>query len=522
MTDATRDPGPNPYEVLGVRADADAREIRTAFARLVRQVSAEKEPERFQEIREAYEILRDPHRRGQWDAYAAHRREVEILFARVGACLDADRCDEAMDLLDELLELLPGHVKSLTLLAKLACDAGELARAERAARRLAEVAPHDSESWRLLAHCLSAAAWETKRAEGFQEAIACLDRALEKDPDRLDCILEKVRLLEHLGRPEELEQTLHEAWKRSMSAGQPDARIGARLVFLRLSQGRPEGVLTIAAEIARRVRSLPEGSEERARAAALIASVAKAALDRDFPTLAERCAVLADTLVPRQDEIQELLAASRAAARAQEALRARAERAAAAMAMHVLEKPKRRPSAVSRDSTSSRTAGRPPAGRPEARASGQPDETTQHLETAARPPRRKRVWILVLILLAIVAIGKLGRSGGGGWRAPNRTRVERQAPTYTAPRTTKPGAAPTTRGGAPRTGPAVPRLPEVGRGSSPATGWGRGGGVPTTGGGSRSSPSGGGSSRSGGNSSFGGGSPSGGGGASFGGGLRGR
>lgn len=45
------------HEVLGVSADADQAEIKKAYFKLVRQFSPEKDPERFQEIRGAYERL---------------------------------------------------------------------------------------------------------------------------------------------------------------------------------------------------------------------------------------------------------------------------------------------------------------------------------------------------------------------------------------------------------------------------------------------------------------------------------
>ena len=47
----------NDRAVLGVSADADQKEIKKAYFKLVRQFSPEKDPERFQEIRGAYERL---------------------------------------------------------------------------------------------------------------------------------------------------------------------------------------------------------------------------------------------------------------------------------------------------------------------------------------------------------------------------------------------------------------------------------------------------------------------------------
>lgn len=52
MTDA--------YEVLGLARDADEAAIRKRYLELVRQFPPDRDPQRFGEIREAYERLRDP------------------------------------------------------------------------------------------------------------------------------------------------------------------------------------------------------------------------------------------------------------------------------------------------------------------------------------------------------------------------------------------------------------------------------------------------------------------------------
>ena len=47
------------YEILGVKQGAAQAEIKKAYFSLVRQHSPEKDPEKFREIREAYEHLKD-------------------------------------------------------------------------------------------------------------------------------------------------------------------------------------------------------------------------------------------------------------------------------------------------------------------------------------------------------------------------------------------------------------------------------------------------------------------------------
>jgi DnaJ-class molecular chaperone len=50
----------NPYEVLGVGPESTADEIRQRYLALVREFPPEREPQRFAQIREAYDQLRDP------------------------------------------------------------------------------------------------------------------------------------------------------------------------------------------------------------------------------------------------------------------------------------------------------------------------------------------------------------------------------------------------------------------------------------------------------------------------------
>jgi curved DNA-binding protein CbpA len=61
----------NPYEVIRVPPTASDNEIRRAYFELVREYPPEQSPEQFKRIRAAYEILRDPVQRVEWDLFIA-------------------------------------------------------------------------------------------------------------------------------------------------------------------------------------------------------------------------------------------------------------------------------------------------------------------------------------------------------------------------------------------------------------------------------------------------------------------
>ena len=59
----------NPYKTLGVSKDASHKDIKTAFFKLAKEHHPDKggNPEEFKRINEAYDILKDPQKRQQFD-----------------------------------------------------------------------------------------------------------------------------------------------------------------------------------------------------------------------------------------------------------------------------------------------------------------------------------------------------------------------------------------------------------------------------------------------------------------------
>lgn len=67
----------NLYELLNVSKDANSKEIKTAYYKMIRKYPPEKHPEEFKKIRDAYEVLIDVDSRAEYDAFNEYGKIIE-------------------------------------------------------------------------------------------------------------------------------------------------------------------------------------------------------------------------------------------------------------------------------------------------------------------------------------------------------------------------------------------------------------------------------------------------------------
>ena len=60
----------NPFDVLGVDGAASEGDVKKAYFQMVRKFTPEKHAEQFKQIREAYDLLKDPSRRLEAEVFS--------------------------------------------------------------------------------------------------------------------------------------------------------------------------------------------------------------------------------------------------------------------------------------------------------------------------------------------------------------------------------------------------------------------------------------------------------------------
>ena len=163
------------YDVLELGREADTREIKRAFFRLLKEHPPEQKPEEYRRLREAYDTLSDPASRTEYDSMSQFGEEIGALKEQAVAMMDADPPDVA------------GAIRNLKKAIVLAPEIGYLRN--------------------MLGLCLL-------ENEQPGKAITQFERAHRISPDNLAFLINSGIAKEAHGLFKAAETTLRKAWER--------------------------------------------------------------------------------------------------------------------------------------------------------------------------------------------------------------------------------------------------------------------------------------------------------------------
>lgn len=166
------------YQVLGLEAGATPEEIKRAYFRLIRERSPEADPEAFQQLQEAYEVLSDPDRRAEYDSCYVKDAEISRLWPQAAEALQAANWEAAMQPLNRLLEITPGDCDVRNQLGVCLMMLKRWEEAIAVHLQTLSLESGHAPSLKNLGHCYSARAEqpgldETDRRELHRKAASC-------------------------------------------------------------------------------------------------------------------------------------------------------------------------------------------------------------------------------------------------------------------------------------------------------------------------------------------------------------
>ncbi len=122
---STQNVGEDYYDILDVPVKAKPEEIKDSYLRLVRLFPPETHAAEFEQIRRAYEVLRNPQERKRYDLVRKYGSSVDEMFARANELVREDKLKQAEQILRTAKEMDPSHFGVRVFLSSLALQRGD-------------------------------------------------------------------------------------------------------------------------------------------------------------------------------------------------------------------------------------------------------------------------------------------------------------------------------------------------------------------------------------------------------------
>lgn len=116
----------NLYKILGTRSNIGQDRIKEKYIEKIREFPPETHPEEFQEIRRAYETLKDPKKRKQYDMTRKYGDKLEKTMEDVIYSIDIGEYKNAKELLKYVAEIAPDNIAVKCLQAEVLLKLDEL------------------------------------------------------------------------------------------------------------------------------------------------------------------------------------------------------------------------------------------------------------------------------------------------------------------------------------------------------------------------------------------------------------
>lgn len=172
----------NYYKILGTRANAKPETIKRKYIEQVKAFPPETHPEEFQRIRRAYETLRDPAKRNEYDLMRKYGDKLDHLLEEAYEMFEQDEWESAEALYRQVLKIAPDNAQAHLGLAHLFLLQDEIEKFSQQYQAVVDLASSDADKVMLLA----SKAMLLLEAEEAEKALSVLDDTRGLYPDYVD------------------------------------------------------------------------------------------------------------------------------------------------------------------------------------------------------------------------------------------------------------------------------------------------------------------------------------------------
>ena len=162
----------NYYELMEIDKNADERQIKAAYFKLVRKYSPERSPEEFKKLRAAYETLSNHKKREAYDRTESLQGEEAYLFGQANKARQEGRIQDAIRIYEMLVKENPTLNNMRFELARTYEADGKTGRAIEVWEELCKLEPNNSVYSYELAESYSLRGWRKKAISRYERTVA--------------------------------------------------------------------------------------------------------------------------------------------------------------------------------------------------------------------------------------------------------------------------------------------------------------------------------------------------------------
>lgn len=190
----------NFYKVLGLRSNSRPEKIKENYIKLVKQYPPEQHPEEFERIRRAYETLRDPMKRQEYDLIRKFGGSLEQVFEEALNYMQQENWDKAEKIFFDILKTAPNLISARLGLAQIYILKDDLESFNQQIQFVFDSAQTEEEQ----VGALVVKAKLLNDMDYSEEALAVLEMLCEKNPDYKDMYrYVYIQVYQALGRAED-------------------------------------------------------------------------------------------------------------------------------------------------------------------------------------------------------------------------------------------------------------------------------------------------------------------------------